>query len=72
MKWSKKEIKKLKKLYPDNYNSDLSKIFKRSEKSIFHKASSLKLKKSKEHIAKCRTKRNKMNINTVVKWLVEI
>lgn len=60
MKWSKKEIKKLKKLYSNSYNSELSIIFQRSEKSIFYKASSLNLKKSDEHIIKCRIKRNKM------------
>jgi hypothetical protein len=58
--WSESEINLLIENYSDNFNSELVKILNRSESSIYNMANNLGLKKSKTHISKCISKRNKM------------
>ena len=52
MKWSDKEIKLLKKLYPNTNNNDIAKILKCNYSRIVNKAFSLGLKKSQTHLKK--------------------
>lgn len=60
MRWTEGEIVKLIELYSDKSNLELSNIFNRDENSIRNKANRLGLNKSKEHISKHISKRNKM------------
>jgi hypothetical protein len=60
MRWTEGEIEKLIELYSDKSNLELSNIFNRDENSIRNKANRLGLSKSKEHISKHISKRNKM------------
>jgi hypothetical protein len=58
--WTGSEIVLLKKIYKNTKNSELSKIFNRSESSIINKSNKLGLKKSKEHIGRNISNRNKL------------
>ena len=58
--WSNEEIKKLKEIFSDNKNIEISHIMNRSIKSITKKSNLLGLKKSKEHKSKIITLRNKI------------
>lgn len=58
--WTIEEIKLLENNYSNMFNSDLVKLFNRTEQSIYLKANKLGLKKSAQHISKCISKRNKI------------
>ena len=59
MKWQEKDIEKLIEFYPNTKNKDLEKILNRSKKSIEKKAYLLGLKKSRDHIHRNISERNK-------------
>jgi hypothetical protein len=59
MNWSESEIKQLKILYPNHKNEEISIIMKKSIKSIISKSFNIGLKKSKSHISKMKSLRNK-------------
>jgi len=59
-RWTKEEIKKLKELYPDNFNIDIAKQLGKTKSSVDNKGYRFKLKKS----PKLLYKKNKMGVNT--------
>jgi hypothetical protein len=60
MKWSEKEIEYLVENFSNKYNCEISKYLGRTELSITNKANKLGLKKSKTHISKHISHRNKI------------
>lgn len=60
MKWTKEEIELLKNIFENDTNENVAKILNKTTKQVERKATSLKLKKSKEHKSNMISNRNKM------------
>ena len=55
--WTHEEEARLREMYPNTGNKELSQLFRRSEEAIFLKAAKLELSKSKKYLASIRFKK---------------
>ena len=67
--WSENDIEKLKELYPDNSNKDISIILQKTFNQIIGMSYKLRLKKSKLHRSRMSIIQNSQNLKSIEKFI---